>query len=93
VFGTVRNPAVAAFSGHGPSAEALSAEMQAAWLAFARTGDPSNHRSGAWPRWEPDERATMVFGAATSVERAPRDEELAVHALYAPLEVGGGSAI
>ncbi len=86
VFGTFRHPAVAAFSGDGPPAEALSLAMQEAWLAFARTGDPSNHRTGAWPRWDPRHRATMVFGPTVGIEHGPRDEELAVHASYAPLD-------
>jgi para-nitrobenzyl esterase len=89
VFGTARHPAVALYSGGGEAAAALSDEMQGAWLAFARTGDPSNARSGWWPRWEPEERATMVFGRSSGVARRPRDEELAVHAAYAPLDVAG----
>jgi para-nitrobenzyl esterase len=85
VFGTVRQPEVASFSGGGPSAVALSETMQEAWLAFARTGDPSNRQSGEWPVWEPEHRATMVFGASSGVQRQPRDEELTALARYAPL--------
>ena len=32
---------VAAFTGSGPDADALAERMMDAWLAFARTGDPS----------------------------------------------------
>lgn len=90
LFGTFRHPAVAAFSGGGPEGEALSAAMREAWVAFARTGDPSNGRSGAWPPWDTGDRATMVFGGTSRVERAPRDDELAVLDRYAPLEPATG---
>lgn len=76
VFGSIRNPAVAAFSGDGPVAASLSEAMAEAWLAFAREGDPSTSVR-PWPRWEPGERLTMVWDAAPAVQRAPRGEELA----------------
>ena len=85
VFGTVRHPVVGAFSGGGAAAEALSEDMQAAWLAFARTGDPSSARSGPWPAWDPARRTTMVFGRRATLADAPRDEELAVWKSLAPL--------
>ena len=44
------------FSGGGPEAEALAAEMHAAWIAFAAGGDPG------WERYEEGRRATRVFG-------------------------------
>ncbi len=89
VLGTLRIPAVAAFSGGGPRAEALSVEMQGAWAAFARSGDPSTDRIGRWPRWDPDDRSTMVFGPVSRVERAPRNAELAVLERHDPLPVPG----
>ena len=36
--------------------------MQESWLAFVRSGDPSNEVTGAFPAYEPDRRATMEFG-------------------------------
>ena len=44
-------------------ARALSRDMSAAWVAFAKTGDPSIK---AGPRWEPvgtDNYAYMEFGS------------------------------
>lgn len=84
VFGSVRNPVVAAFSGGGSEADALSEAMAEAWLAFARDGDPSTP-DRSWPRWEPDDRLTMVWGRAPAVERGPRDEELAAWEEVFPL--------
>lgn len=86
VFGTVREPAVAAIAGSGPRAVELSEEVQAAWTAFARSGDPSNPRTGPWPAWEPARRPTMVLGPAVGVQDAPRDEELATWEALFPLD-------
>ncbi len=88
VFGTVSDPAVQVFSGDGPAVEKLSNQMQRAWLAFAAVGDPSHDGIGLWRRWEPADRATMIFGADTRLETAPQDQELAVLERYRPLVSG-----
>ena len=88
VFGTVNDPSVQVFTGDGPAVEHLSRQMQRAWLAFANTGDPSHDGIGSWRRWEPAERATMIFGPDTRPETAPHDEELAVLERYRPLVPG-----
>lgn len=86
VFGSVRHPTVSAFAGGGTAAEALSARMQAAWVAFARHGDPSNELVGDWRAWDPGRRATMIFGRTTALEERPRDGELDVLDAHYPLE-------
>jgi para-nitrobenzyl esterase len=86
VFGSVRHATVSAFAGGGSDAEALSERMQAAWVAFARSGDPSNDLTGEWPAWDPGRRTTMVFGRTTAPEERPRDAELAVLDAHYPLE-------
>jgi para-nitrobenzyl esterase len=74
VFGTHSQPGMVDFSGAGPKADELSQRMMDAWLAFARSGDPST-RSAAWPRYTATERPTCVFGEETKLVRAPHDEE------------------
>ena len=86
VFGAVDLPVVQMFTGTGPLVEALSAEMLASWIAFAHSGDPTTERH--WPIWEPDARATMVFGPNSGVAQRPRDAELAVWEQYRPLVAG-----
>jgi para-nitrobenzyl esterase len=71
VFGTINHPVLRPFAGEGPAAESLSKTMQDAWLAFARTGNPSTAALGEWPRYRPDQRATMVLGERCHVENAP----------------------
>lgn len=62
------------FSGKGPAADALARNMQDAWLAFARNGDPSCASLGKWPPYG-ERRETMILGEECQVEEAPYDEE------------------
>jgi len=66
----------AMFCGTGPDADKLSECMQDAWLAFAKTGDPSSKCAGKWTVYG-KERNTMVFGKDTRLAAAPYDEERA----------------
>lgn len=75
VFGSLTYPGVSTFTGMGPEALALSRVMQDAWLAFARTGDPSTAELGDWPPYDGARRATMVLGPKCLVEEAPFEEE------------------
>jgi para-nitrobenzyl esterase len=75
VFGTVHNPVIALFSGGDERAHRLADAMQSAWVAFAATGDPTCVEAGEWPRYTPDRRATMLFGATCSVQDAPDEQE------------------
>jgi para-nitrobenzyl esterase len=62
VFGTYNEKLAGAFFGSGPKADALSAAMMQAWIAFARSGDPSCALTGPWPRYDATTRATMMLG-------------------------------
>ena len=74
-FGTFQVKGAAPFFGAGPKAEALSAEMMDSWIAFAKSGNPSNDTSGAWMRYDDKKRATMIFGdGMPHVSAAPNEE-------------------
>jgi para-nitrobenzyl esterase len=75
VFGTNHLPGMSAFAGTGPAVEKLAVQMQDAWLAFARSGDPGCASVGTWAGYSEARRSTMVFGANTKLEDAPRDQE------------------
>jgi para-nitrobenzyl esterase len=75
VFGTHVDPGMTDFSGTGPAADALSAHTMDAWIAFARTGSPGTPGLGPWPAYTTADRATMVLGARSSLEKAPLEEE------------------
>jgi para-nitrobenzyl esterase len=74
VFGNQGTAELAAFTGAGPDADAVSDAMMQAWIAFARTGDPST-ADQPWPRYDTTTRPTMVFDATSRVEDDPRREE------------------
>jgi para-nitrobenzyl esterase len=77
VFGTHATPGVSDFSGTGPAVDALAERTMDAWLAFARTGDPSCAGLGRWPTYTAADRATMILGERCRVEHAPLEEERA----------------
>jgi para-nitrobenzyl esterase len=62
------------FCGAGPEADRLSNCMQEAWLAFARTGDPSCAGLGRWPEYGKN-RMTMILGKSCRMEEAPYENE------------------
>jgi para-nitrobenzyl esterase len=70
VFGTHD----AQFCGSGPDADRLSQRMQNAWLAFARTGNPTCPSLGDWPKYG-EQRRTMLLGSDCRLEEAPYEEE------------------
>jgi para-nitrobenzyl esterase len=63
-------------TGGGPEARALAARMSAAWVQFARTGNPNHAGLPEWPRFSAETRATMVFDDTCSAQADPDAEEL-----------------
>jgi para-nitrobenzyl esterase len=59
-------------NGDSPQARALSDQMAAAWVAFARTGNPNTAGVPQWPAYDLRRRATMIFDVRTRVEDDPR---------------------
>ena len=53
-----------------PDAQRVADSMSAAWLNFARTGNPNGPSLAYWPAFEPRQQPTMVFDA---VSRAVSD--------------------
>jgi para-nitrobenzyl esterase len=72
VFGTQR--LVPAFAGKGPDADALATKVVDAWLAFARSGDPSTDALH-WPPFDAERRSTMILDRECRVEERPQEAE------------------
>ncbi|MFN3857558.1 MAG: carboxylesterase/lipase family protein [Caulobacter sp.] len=53
--------------GPGPEPQVLAKQMSAAWLAFARKGDPNTPVLPTWPAYDAGRRATMVFNVESRV--------------------------
>ena len=60
VFGHLEGKEVESLTGPDPPA-GLSRRIQAAWTAFAATGDPSVAGEQAWPRYAAPTRATLLI--------------------------------
>ena len=56
------------FVGRGEEPQVLAEQMSAAWLAFARTGDPG------WSAYDAAERATMIYDLESRVQQDPLSE-------------------
>lgn len=56
--------------GAGPVPVKISGEMMDAWIAFARTGDPST-RALKWPAYDPAARETMIFAGKSGAKADP----------------------
>src|SRR5690606_35891513 len=67
-----------------PTAPALADKVSDAWLAFARTGNPSTLELPAWPPYDAGKRATMVFDDVSAVAEDPIGAERTImfEALY-----------
>jgi para-nitrobenzyl esterase len=82
-FGTVHGTDVSAsfnnyrdgIGGAGsPQQRALWGNFAAAWVAFAKTGDPNHPKIPNWPAYETAKRATVIFDNDMRVENDPRAE-------------------
>ena len=65
------------FTGDAPERQQLADAMHRAWIAFARTGDPSHPGIPAWPAYDVDRRATMRFDVTPEVLDDPMSEDRA----------------
>jgi para-nitrobenzyl esterase len=62
-----------------PDAYALAAKTSAAWVAFARSGDPNTSQLPKWPAYSSASRDTMLFNNECRVVSDPdRDARLAM---------------
>ena len=62
-----------------PEAQALAEKTSAAWVAFARTGNPNTPKLPDWPAYSAKSRDTMVFNTESRVVQDPdREPRLAM---------------
>ena len=65
MWDAIDKPGLSVLTGDGPERQALADVMHAAWISFARTGDPG------WPAYDTDRRATQVFDTDLRGRRGP----------------------
>lgn len=68
-------PGVELMTGDSPQRHVLAQAMHAAWVAFARTGDPSTPLLPDWPPYRLPTRTTMLFDAECRVVDDPNGDE------------------
>ncbi len=89
MFGTMRVKGAAPFFGSGAAAEELSNAMMDAWLAFAKTGDPSSGAGAEWKPYDAVKRMTMIFGdGAPHMTAAPNEERRRAWSAIAADKIG-----
>jgi para-nitrobenzyl esterase len=72
----------AVYTGSGPAAQRIADQMSAAWVAFARTGNPNHKGIPQWTAFNDSQRPTMVFGPETKLVNDPgKEERLALKAI------------
>ena len=59
-----------------PEAIELSKQMSAAWVSFARTGNPNHSGIPHWPAYVADSKSTMIFDTPCEVRQDPEGEGL-----------------
>lgn len=69
VFGTYDS--IRHFVGPGDGPERMAKQMHAAWVQFAKRGDPNTAAIPAWPRYDTAHRNTMIFNLDSHAESDP----------------------
>ena len=64
-----------ASTGDAPETHALAARVSAAWVAFAKTGNPNTPQLPQWPAYSAASRDTMVFNHVSRVVKDPDREQ------------------
>jgi len=62
-------------TGGGPEAQKLADQMSDTLIAFARTGSPDNLSIPHWPRYDLQNRPTMIWDTNPRLENDPRANE------------------
>ena len=74
VFGGVRMSLMRVGLVANPSAQKLCDQIQDAWIAFARTGDPAHAGLPEWPAYSRFNRSTMCLGDQCTLREDPHQK-------------------
>lgn len=71
VWNLAENPTIQHMTGNAPERVQLAQHMQRAWIAFAHHVDPTIPELPTWPRYDLEQRATMLFDRVSTVQNDP----------------------
>ncbi|WEG12337.1 carboxylesterase/lipase family protein [Pullulanibacillus sp. KACC 23026] len=71
VWNTVANPLTERLTGDGPERQALANQIQQAWIAFARSGDPNHQDLPLWEPYDLETRPTLIFNVESKLVQDP----------------------
>jgi para-nitrobenzyl esterase len=74
VWNTLDTPLSRMFTGDSPTRQPLAELMHATWAAFIHSGTPAIANLPAWPPYDLDRRATMIFSDAPHVVDDPQGQ-------------------
>jgi para-nitrobenzyl esterase len=63
-----------AMVGPGPEPQRIADLMSAAWIAFARTGNPNTDELPPWPAYDLKNRSTMIINLNSEMQQDPYSE-------------------
>lgn len=72
VWNTLDTPLARTFTGDSPTRQPLADLMHGAWAAFIRSGNPGIANLPAWPPYDLDRRATLIFNNSPHVVDDPQ---------------------
>lgn len=75
VFNTLNTPNTENFTGSSPERQLLADQMHLAWINFARNGNPNSENLPEWPKYNLNDRSTMIFNLESAVENDPNRQE------------------
>lgn len=78
MFGTLDYPNILGQIENSEEAKILSEKMMDSWIAFAKTGDPNHAGIEEWPKYEKDDRKTMMLGKETGPAEKPMEKQRSV---------------
>jgi para-nitrobenzyl esterase len=74
VWNTLDTPLSRMFTGDSPTRQPLADQMHATWAAFIRSGTPAIASLPAWPPYDLDRRATMIWSSVPHVVDDPQGQ-------------------
>jgi para-nitrobenzyl esterase len=74
VWNSVNKPETSHFTGEAPERLAISNQMHKAWIAFAHNGSPNTKELPDWPKYNLEDRPTMLFNTKSHPVNDPDGE-------------------